>query len=103
MPDGGTLTVTMTRRGRWLELVFKDDGCGIDEETRTRIFEPFYTTKPEGSGLGLLIVQRIITAHGGIIRVESEPENGTEVALELPIRLTTAKRPLPSPKKKRKP
>ena len=103
MPDGGTLTVTMTARGRWLELSFKDDGCGIDEETRNRIFEPFYTTKPEGSGLGLLIVQRIITAHGGIIRVESMPGNGTEVSIELPVRLTTAKRPLPLPKKKRKP
>ena len=103
MPDGGTLTVTMTARGRWLGLSFKDDGCGIDEETRNRIFEPFYTTKPEGSGLGLLIVQRIITAHGGIIRVESMPGNGTEVSIELPVRLTTAKRPLPLPKKKRKP
>jgi signal transduction histidine kinase len=102
MPDGGTLTVTMQHRGSWLELSFRDDGCGIDEETLSRIFEPFYTTKPEGSGLGLLIVQRIIHAHGGIIRVESAEQNGTEITIELPVRLTTGKRPLPSPKKKRK-
>jgi signal transduction histidine kinase len=102
MPEGGTLTVTMQQRGNWLELSFRDDGCGIDEETRSRIFEPFYTTKPEGSGLGLLIVQRIIHAHGGIIRVDSGERNGTEITLELPVRLTTGKRPLPSPKKKRK-
>lgn len=101
MPDGGTLTVDLSSRGDWLNLTFKDDGCGMDKETQTRIFEPFYTTKPSGSGLGLLIVQRIINAHGGSIRVESQPADGTTIAIELPVRLTSSKQPLPSPKKKR--
>ncbi len=102
MPDGGTLIVVLRARGDWLELSFKDDGCGMDTQTLARVFEPFYTTKPHGSGLGLLIVQRIVNAHGGSIRIESFMNEGTTITVELPVRLTSSKRPLPSPKKKRK-
>lgn len=60
-------------------------GSYISEEQRARIFEPFYTTKNKGVGLGLAITQRIITAHGGKIQVESDPEEGTTFTVELPL------------------
>jgi signal transduction histidine kinase len=100
MPDGGSLTVTLEARGDWLVLTFKDDGCGIEPDKLSRIFTPFYTTKPHGSGLGLLIAQRIVNAHGGAIRIQSTPGEGTAVIIELPVRLTPSRKSLPSPQKK---
>ena len=64
---------------------FIDTGHGIAAEQIGRIFEPYYTTKPEGSGLGLMIVQRIVREHGGMIDVESDTARGTTVRLKLPI------------------
>lgn len=61
-----------------------DAGCGISPEVLERIFEPFYTTKPKGTGLGLAMVHRIIEAHGGQISVRSDPGIGTEVRILLP-------------------
>jgi signal transduction histidine kinase len=79
-------------------VAFKDMGAGISPEQLGRIFEPYHTTKAEGSGLGLMIVQRVIRDHGGEIEVHSEPERGTTVTLFLPreharIRLLKAHRP----------
>ncbi|GMU45044.1 MAG: PAS domain S-box protein [Xanthomonadales bacterium] len=66
-------------------LSVRDDGPGIAPETLRRIFEPFYTTKSTGRGLGLAVVQGIIKAHGGSIRVLSEPGIGTEFRVYLPL------------------
>ena len=63
----------------------RDTGRGIGAEEREQIFTPFYTTKAGGSGLGLTTCQRIVTEHGGFIKVESEPGAGTTFAVSLPF------------------
>lgn len=62
-----------------------DRGVGMDAETRERLFEPFFTTKKRGTGLGLAIAKQIIEQHGGTIRAESQPEQGTRFIIELPL------------------
>ena len=62
-----------------------DTGGGIPQEQINRIFEPFYTTKKKGSGLGLMIVQRIVRAHGGRIELESHVGRGTTFRIWLPL------------------
>ncbi len=62
-----------------------DTGCGIDDGTLSRMFEAFYSTKPGGSGLGLPTTEKIIAAHGGQIRVQSEVGHGTQITIELPV------------------
>lgn len=62
-----------------------DRGPGMDEETRARIFEPFFTTKKRGTGLGLAIAKQIVEQHGGRIRAESRPGDGTRFTIELPL------------------
>ncbi len=69
-----------------LVLRVRDTGPGIPEASRTTVFEPFYTTKAEGSGLGLWIVQQIITAHGGSVDVSGGAGGGAVVAMRLPLR-----------------
>jgi two-component system cell cycle sensor histidine kinase/response regulator CckA len=71
--------------GDYAVLSVRDDGPGIDGDTLRRIFEPFYTTKTTGRGLGLSVVQGIVKAHGGSIRVISEPGIGTEFRVFLPL------------------
>jgi signal transduction histidine kinase len=62
-----------------------DFGTGIDENNIERLFEPFYTTKPEGLGMGLPICQRIIKAHGGSMEASNNPEGGATFAFTLPV------------------
>jgi CheY-like chemotaxis protein len=64
-----------------------DDGCGVDPDALERVFEPFYTTKAvgQGTGLGLAIVHGVVTAHSGWVEVESEPGQGTEFRIHLPV------------------
>jgi len=66
-----------------LDLI--DTGCGMDERTRQHIFDAFFSTKSGGSGLGLPTARRIIEAHGGQIRVQSEPGHGTQFTIKLPV------------------
>ncbi len=90
MPEGGTLTIgvaTFWREGKeWVELRFSDTGCGIPRENLPRVFDQFFSTKPEGKGmgLGLSICQEIVSAHGGRMGVSSEPGRGTTFTVELP-------------------
>jgi signal transduction histidine kinase len=78
MPQGGTLTITAkTATDGRMELTFSDTGQGICNEHLNRIFDPFYTTKPEGTGLGLATSWQILKAHNAEIRVQSEEGKGT--------------------------
>ena len=84
--DGGTLMVSTRQAGDEVIMRFKDSGCGMDAETVSRIFDPFYTTKEsgKGTGLGLAIVAQIVETHGGRIYVESHPGEGTEFRIYIP-------------------
>ena len=68
-------------------IQIKDDGCGMDEQTKEKIFNPFFTTKPvgQGTGLGLSISYKIIQSHNGQITVDSKLNEGTTFSIELPI------------------
>ena len=84
MPDGGTLKVsTQSVSERKIQIKIQDTGIGMSPETRAQIFEPYYTTKETGTGLGMAIVQRIITDHDGEIFVESKEGDGTAVSIDL--------------------
>ncbi len=81
---GGQLTITTRSNGAGVEISFTDTGTGMNPETLARAFEPFYTTKAKGTGLGLPIVKTIVDAHKGSIDLESAPREGTTVRLRLP-------------------
>ena len=85
MPEGGHLTVSTIPgpRGQGGEIRFADNGEGIDPETLKKVFNPFFTTKEKGSGLGLPIVKSIIESHQGAIKIDSAP-GGTTVTISLP-------------------
>jgi signal transduction histidine kinase len=68
-----------------VEISILDRGAGIPRENVENIFNPFFTTKPEGVGLGLAIVSKIVDEHGGTIRVESEPGQGSAFRIFLPL------------------
>jgi PAS domain S-box-containing protein len=84
MPGGGILTVAGRSLATHVQLQVRDTGSGIPAEQLTQIFEPLYTTKPGGTGLGLYIVQQIVAAHGGQVTVESVEGQGTTFTLTLP-------------------
>src|SRR5437660_1198441 len=86
MTKNGTLTVQTGESPDDVWVSVTDTGGGIPQEQINRIFEPFYTTKRKGTGLGLMIVQRIVRAHGGRIDVESQVGRGTNFRVWLPLR-----------------
>lgn len=109
MPEGGTITIRTEsvrldrefmsvygwgRPGDYALISFSDTGCGIPDDMREKIFEPFFTSKDagKGTGLGLSIVHGIIQQHGGHIRLESSPDKGTAFLVYLPL---LAERPIP--------
>jgi signal transduction histidine kinase len=85
MPQGGSLTLECIRTTTAAQLRVRDSGVGIPAERVTRIFEPLYTTKPGGTGMGLYIVQQTVTAHGGRVTVESVEGQGSTFTLILPV------------------
>ncbi|MBW1773571.1 MAG: GHKL domain-containing protein [Deltaproteobacteria bacterium] len=84
MDGGGTIDVRVEEQRGSYRVEFQDSGHGIDEENLKKIFNPFFTTKDKGSGLGLSIVRKIIESHGGNIAIESAEGQGTSVVVTLP-------------------
>lgn len=85
MPDGGTLTLSVSEKPGHVILAVADTGTGITEENVRKLYSPFFTTKPEGNGLGLIEVQKVAQAHGGAIELDTEIGRGTTFSLKLPI------------------
>ena len=84
MDGPGALTITVTPAPTFLEVRFDDEGPGIDPDKVTRIFEPFYTNKERGVGMGLAVCMRIITAHDGVIRAAAREGGGASISVQLP-------------------
>jgi signal transduction histidine kinase len=85
MPRGGALSVAARQTGERFQLEISDTGRGISEEEVTKIFEPFYTTKDQGLGLGMPYAKKIIEQHGGTVSVRSRPGVGTRISVALPV------------------
>lgn len=104
MKQGGLLKIQTAADAGWINVSFTDTGGGMTQEAMARIFEPYFTTKTGGSGLGLMITQRIIRAHGGEIALESDPGRGLRFIIRLPRHdrqvqmLPPTPLPLPAPK-----
>ncbi len=84
MTRGAQLSIALTAEHQGLHIVVRDQGIGMDETTQARLFEPFFTDKSDGTGLGLTIVKRFVDDHGGSIRVKSAEGSGTTVEVLLP-------------------
>ena len=84
MPEGGTITVDVHAENSEGIFTISDTGVGMDDDVREKLFTPFFTTKEDGTGLGLVTSKKIIDAHNGQIRVDSEPGRGTQFSISLP-------------------
>ena len=85
MPDGGELTITSYSGPDGVELEISDSGLGVPADIRGRLFEPYFTTKADGAGLGLAIVQQIAELHGGDVICADCPQGGTAFTLRIPL------------------
>jgi signal transduction histidine kinase len=92
MSNGGeiTLEVIKLQNGR-IRISVSDEGIGIEGTDMEKVFEPLFTNKEEGVGLGLSLCRELVTRHGGSIHAKSSPENGTTIEIELPEENTIAK------------
>ncbi len=86
MPEGGQLTVRATSDGENVRIEIEDTGSGIPEEIQEKVFEPFYSTKEEGTGIGLPMAKYVIEAHGGNIKFRTQPDRGTTFSVSLPCK-----------------
>jgi len=86
MPDGGDIQVNIAAQGDLVIIQFLDEGQGIAENINAKIWDPFFTTKEMGTGLGLGIVKNIIESHNGVVHIENRPVRGVVVTVELPVR-----------------
>lgn len=86
MPDEGELSIACDSTDDFVDVVFTDNGCGISGEHLSHIMEPYYTTRPDGSGLGLLVVERILRAHGAEFGIDSREGEGTVFRMRFPLR-----------------
>jgi signal transduction histidine kinase len=85
MPNGGEIILQASREPGFVKLDVIDTGCGIKPDMLPKIFKPFHTTKPGGTGLGMPTTRKIVQAHGGILDVQSEEGRGTKVSIRLPV------------------
>jgi signal transduction histidine kinase len=81
---GGRIDITATRDGEGVVVRVKDDGAGIRPESAARLFQPYFTTKKHGTGLGLFVTRRLVQQHGGRVEFTSAPGTGTEFRVHLP-------------------
>jgi signal transduction histidine kinase len=86
MPDGGNLEIGTKIENESVLIYIKDEGIGIDDKIKDRIYEPFYSTKADGSGIGLTLAKNIIELHGGSIYFESTKNTGTTFYIKLPAK-----------------
>jgi signal transduction histidine kinase len=84
MPQGGEITLEARTHNSGVEVCVRDEGVGISPSELDKIFDPFYTTKDEGTGLGLAVVHQIVTQHGGTVRAERNPDRGMTFSLVFP-------------------
>jgi signal transduction histidine kinase len=85
MPDGGNLTVSTQRHGTEALVSISDNGCGMTEEEAQHLFVPFFTTKSDGTGLGLAYTQRVVNEHGGKINCATARGKGSTFSIQLPL------------------
>jgi len=86
MDRGGDIFITISSDDDWVVLAVKDTGVGIPADKLTRVFDAYYTTKESGGGLGMLILLKILRAHGGTVDIQSTPQVGTTVTLRFPLK-----------------
>jgi two-component system sensor histidine kinase FlrB len=83
------VTLLAQTRGDRVELCVHDNGPGIAPSIQSRVFEPFFSTRPAGTGLGLAVVKTVAEAHGGLLALDSAQGRGTRIELDLPRRAET--------------
>jgi signal transduction histidine kinase len=86
MEKGGRLDITATANGKMISITIEDNGKGMTQEVLGRVFEPFFTTSRDGTGLGLTLSKRLIERHNGTIDIESEQGKGTRVTVRVPCK-----------------
>jgi len=84
-PEKKELPPRLNQPQGYLRVGFEDNGCGVPLDRKDRIFAPFYTTHPLGTGLGLFLVRRVVESHGGLIRERGRPGEGALFEIYLPI------------------
>ncbi len=101
MPSGGRLDVTLQgardggpASGPSVRLSVRDSGAGMDAATRAQVFDPLFTTKAKGTGLGLATVARVVAAHGGRVSCDSAPGAGTTFVIVLPRAVRDVREPI---------
>lgn len=82
---GGHIAITAERTGNHLRVIVRDDGCGLTPEQAARVFQPYFTTKKYGTGLGLFVTRELVAEHGGDIAFASAPGTGTTFTVTLPL------------------
>jgi signal transduction histidine kinase len=91
--EGGTISITTRRRDGWLTIAVADDGHGIEPGNQRRLFEPYFTTKSTGTGLGLFVCRNIVEAMGGSIGLAESSPKGTRFTVLLPVPVATGELP----------
>ncbi|NQT10104.1 MAG: GHKL domain-containing protein, partial [Desulfobacteraceae bacterium] len=86
MPGGGKIDIQLTSKDNSVTITFEDEGEGMPEDVMEKIWEPFFTTKEKGTGLGLGIVKNIIEMHNGIIHIDNRSTRGAQVLVKLPVK-----------------
>jgi signal transduction histidine kinase len=86
MPDGGRLTVSTKAYDNKVSLIIEDTGIGISQENLSKVFDPFFSTKEAGLGLGLTMTKRVVEEHGGIVDFQTIKGRGSIVTMSFPVR-----------------